>query len=67
MRARCTMRTGSRRNVCAIAFPGDAGADRPSPIGSSTAACLVVSPAPDDLLAAAIALAFCRSPAMRSR
>ena len=36
IRARCTMRTGSRRNVCAIALPGDAGADSPSPIGSST-------------------------------
>ena len=61
------MRTGSRRNVCAIALPGDAGADSPSPIGSSIAACLAVSPAPEALLAAAIALAFWSNPAMRSR
>ncbi len=69
------MRTGSRRNVCAIDLPGDAGACSPSPIGSSTrctcfggAWCSSTAfSAAAALFAAAIALAFCRSPAMRSR
>ena len=75
MRVRCTMRTGSRRNVCAIDLPGDAGACSPSPIGSSTtwtcfggawcsSAAFSTAAA---LLAAAMPLAFCNSPAMRSR
>ena len=38
MRARYTMRIGSRRKVWAIVLPGEIGADRPSPIGSSSGA-----------------------------
>ena len=37
MRVRCTMRIGSRRKVCAIVRPGETGADKPSPMGSSSA------------------------------
>ena len=62
------MRIGSRRNVCAITLPGEIGADRPSPIGSSIAWCVgSASAAFAALLAAPIAFARCRSPAIRTR
>ncbi len=64
MRVRCTRRIGSRRKVCPIVLPGETGADKPSPMGSSSAGAFAPAAA---LFAAPSAFArFARS-AMRSR